>query len=322
MPRKGFYTQGLAILLRKATPLQAIEESLQDFDVVKRLAESSSHWAFAGPSVVVAYRPDVNGYVAVDTIDHQWPDHMGDPKAEPEVFGAWSMGHFGPGAWPGSLERACQHSWGWPDGRSVPLQHQALIRVRSSYVFGADDNAPVMPSDYNALQELEFLTRIAAALVRLPEVLCFFNPNGECVRSASQFLDALSQRTSAKEMPLDVWSNVRFFRFEGTKPEWALMDTVGLSQLDASDHEACFPLDAYSPSEIDNFLKNVSAYVVEHGPVIRDGDTVDGPGNAKWQGFNLKEGRIGPPREVIRWFPLDGQKIPVALTQQIKAGAE
>ena len=200
MPHKGFYTQGLAILLRRAATLRAIEESLQGFGVVKRV-EGSSTWAIGGPSVVVAYRPDVNGYVAVDTIEHGWPDHMGDPKADPEVFAAC---HFGPGAWPGGLDRACQHSWGWPDGRSIPLQHQAFIRIRSSYAFGADYKAPIMPSDYEPLQELEFVTRIAAALVRLPEVLCFFNPNGECVRSASQFLDALSHHASAKQMPLDV----------------------------------------------------------------------------------------------------------------------
>jgi hypothetical protein len=320
MPHKGFYTQGLAILLRRATPLEEIEESLQDFSVVKTRAEGSAHWAFGGLSVVVAYRPDVNGFVAVDTIDHRWPDHMGDPKADPDVLGAWQFGHFGPGAWPGSLKRACQQSSGWPNGRSVPLQHRAFIRVLSSYVFGGDNNALVMPSDYNALRELEFVTRIAAALVRLPEALCFFNPNGECVRSPSQFLDTLNQHTPAREMPLDVWSNVRFFRFEGTNPEWALMDTVGMGQLDASDHEACFLLDAHSPNEVGSFLRNVSAYVVEHGPVIREGDTVDGPGNVKWQGFNLKEGRIAPPRKVIRWFPLDGRKIPVELTQQIKAG--
>jgi hypothetical protein len=78
----------------------------------------------------VAYKPDVNGYVAVDTIDHRWPDHMGDQKADPEVFGAWHFGHLGPGAWPESLEWAYQHSWGAAGRRSVPLQHhQQLLRA-------------------------------------------------------------------------------------------------------------------------------------------------------------------------------------------------
>src|SRR5215813_6284788 len=265
MPHKGFYTQGLAILLREPATLQAIEESLQGFTVVKR-SEGSDSWAIAGPSLVVAYRPDINGYVSVDTIEHGWPDDMGDPKADPEVFAAWSMGHFGPGAWPGSLERACQHSWGWPDGRTVPLQHQAFVRIRSSYIFGVPDNAPVMPNEYDPLHELEFVTRIAAALVRLPQALCYFNPNGECVRGPSQFLDTLSKHASAEQMPLDVWSNVRFFKLQDAEPLWNMMDTVGMSQLDAPDHEAFFESMAYEPSEVGAFLRNASAYVVQQGP--------------------------------------------------------
>jgi len=310
MPHKGFYTQGLIILLRAAAPLQAIEDSLRDFNVVKRI-EDSSHWTIGGPSVVVPYRPDVNGYVAVDTVDRPWPDSMGDPKADPEVFAGWSMGQFGPGTWPGGLERACQQSWGWPDGRSIPLAHQAFVRIRSSYGFGAADDAPVMPGDYDPVKELEFVTRVAGALVGLPDVLCFFNPNGECVKSASQFLEALNR--SAEQLPLDLWSNVRLFRFTDTEPEWVLMDTVGMSQLDVSDHEACFPPDAYDPNEVAGFLRDVSLYVVEQRPVIRDGDTVDGPGDTKWQGFNLDEGRVAPPREVIRWLPLDGREAPPEL---------
>src|SRR4029453_5302995 len=132
MPHKGFYTQGLAIFLGQAVTLDAIEEHLTGFTVGNR-GEGSTSWAIAGPSLVVAYRPEVNGYVSVDITDHRWPDSMGDPQSEPEVFAGGSTGHFGPGAWPGGLERACQHSWGWPDGRTVPLQHQAFIRIRSSY---------------------------------------------------------------------------------------------------------------------------------------------------------------------------------------------
>ncbi len=310
MPHKGFYTQGLAILLRHAVPLKAIEKRLYDFRIVKRV-EGSTSWPISGPSVVVAYRPDVNGYVSIDVVDQRWPDHMGDPKTEPEVFAAWSMGHFGPAAWPGGLERACQHSWGWPGGRSIPLQHQAFIRIRSSYAFGADDNTPVMPEDYKPLPGLDFVTRLASALVRLPAALCYFNPNGECVKSVSGLLEPLCLPASAKQMPLDIWSNVRFFKIQEVKPEWSLMDTVGMSQLDVPDHEAFFQLDAYEPSEIGTFLRNASTYVVERGPVIRDGDTIDGPGDVRWQGRNIDESRVAPPRAVIRWLPLDGRKAPL-----------
>jgi hypothetical protein len=168
MPHKLLYTQGLAILLREVVTLDAIEELLAEFTVVNRHEESTS-WPLSGPSLTVAYRPEVNGYVAIDIVDHRWPDRMGDPKTDLEVFGAWQMGLFGPATSPGSLERACQNSWAWPAGRSVPLQHQAFIRIRSSYTFGKPDNPTFKPNDYNAMRELKFVSCIAAALIRLPE---------------------------------------------------------------------------------------------------------------------------------------------------------
>jgi Domain of unknown function (DUF4261) len=319
MPHKGFFTQGLAILLRSSPSLRAIEERLGNFKIVDRVVTSAA-WATGGPSLVVPYRPDVNGYVSIDVVEQRWPDRMGDPKADPEVFAAWVVGHFGPGACPGGLERACQHS-GWTDGHSVPLQHQAFIRIRCSYLFGADADALLMPNDYQPLQELEFATDIAAALIRLPEVLCYFNPNGECVIDPRGFFESLNYHASAKLMPLELWSNVRLFRFQDAQPAWSLMDTVGMSQLDAPDHEACFQSDSYVPTEVGNFLRNASAYLVEHGPIIRSGDTMDGPANVKWQGFSIKQGRVEPPREVMRWFPQDQRRVPAELTDSIRTQA-
>jgi hypothetical protein len=309
VPHKGFYTQGLAILLRQGVAIKAIEKQLRDFKVVKKAAESSIHW-LGGPTLVVEYRPEVNGYAAIDIVDQPWPDHMGDPKGEPELFGAWAMGHFGPGAWPGSLERACQHSWSWADGRTVPLEHRAFIRIRMSYVFGTERDVPIMPADYEPLGELEFATRLAAALVGLPETLCYFNPNGERVIGAADLLESLDFHASAKQKPLDVWSNVRFFTFSDLEPAWSHMDTVGMGQLDAPDHEALFQSDAYEPGQVDVFLRNASAYVAERGPVVQDGDTMDGPGAVRWRATNLEESRIAPPRPVIRWLPEDGRQAP------------
>jgi hypothetical protein len=316
MPRKAYYTQGLAILLCKSLPLEKIEAQLGDFKIARGGSPSAPR-AFGGPAAMVAYRPDVNGYVSIDVVDRCWPDQMGDPKADPELFGAWGLGQFGPGAWPGGLERARQHSYGWPDGRAVPLQHQAFVRILCGYSSGAASDAPLMPGDYQPLPELEFVTRIAGALVGLPEALCYFNPNVECLRDASGFFESLRFHASAKLLPLDLWSNIRVFNFHDAQPRWSLMDTVGMSQLDAPDHEACFQSEPYEPSEIANFLRNASAYVAEHGPVIRSGDTMHGPGNVKWQGFRMKQGSMMPPREVIRWFPQDQRPVPAELTDSI-----
>jgi hypothetical protein len=324
--RKRFYTQGLIILLRESVTLDAIEDLLNGFNVAAR-GEGSKSWIIAGPSLAIPYRPEANGYVSIDIVNHPWPDRMGDPKTEPELFGAWNWGHFGPGAWPGGLERACQHSWGWPDGRSLPLQHQAFIRIRSSYAFGTPNVwrdaagdydamfAATRPEDYDPVRELNFVSRIAAALIQLPETLCYFNPNGECVRDPAQFAQCVNDCISDGEMPLYVWSNIRFFHLQQPAPVWNLMDTVGMSQLDAFDHEAFFQSTAYKAGDIDAFLRGMSAYVVLNRSIIKDGDTVDGPGNVKWQGFHVTEAYATPSRPAIRWFPQDRRKIPDELAK-------
>ena len=303
MPHKGFYTQGISVLLDKETALDSVADCLREYKVVKRRDETQD-WVFGGPTVIVSYRPDVNGYVAVDVVNHPWPDDMGDPKTETMVFGAWALGQFGPCAYPGNLKRAALQSWHWPEGKSVPQRHTGFIRVRSSYVFGTESEAPIMPRDYDALHELLFVTRIALALLSLPDAICYFNPNGEVLQTAEGIDTLLSRQATTGLRPLEAWSNVRLLKLEEYDP-WLVMDTVGMSQLDVCDHEAAFERGRYNLSEVGNFLRNASDYVLEKGPVIKDRDTMDGPGGIRWQGATFETPICDPPREVIRWLPMD-----------------
>ena len=140
---KGMFTQGVSILLERAVTLDEMETALAGFDVRGR-RDGAGDWAFGGPTLIVAYRPDANGMVAVDVVDRPWPDHMGDPDKEPMVFGAWTMGNFGPFAFPDGLARASQQSWTWPEGPAVAERHKAFLRIRSSYAFGAGDDDGVL----------------------------------------------------------------------------------------------------------------------------------------------------------------------------------
>ena len=88
---KGFFTQGAAVLLSRAATLDEVEALLRAFHVAKR-DEKGGDKDLWGPSLVLPFRPDVNGYVAVDLQSRPWPDHMGDPKKEIDLFGAWSTG--------------------------------------------------------------------------------------------------------------------------------------------------------------------------------------------------------------------------------------
>lgn len=303
---KGMFTQGVCVLLDQPVSLDDVESALHEFEIRAR-HEANESWAFGGPTLIVPYRLESNGLVSVDTIDQCWPDDMGDPQEETMVFGAWSMGYFGPFAFPGSLDRAAQQCWSWEPGKMIPDQHKTFIRIRSSYAFGAKDDDPVIPNDYDPLPELEFVTKMATSLLDLTGALCYFNPNGEVLRNQDGMRESLNYGWANDLPPLDLWSNIRVFN---VNDEWSLMDTVGNSQLDVPDAEACFHSDSFDFNEVDNFLRNVSLYVLNNGEVINDGDTMDGPGEINWQCHSIEDGLCDPPRRVLRWLPKDDRPVP------------
>ncbi len=308
---KGLYTQSACVLLERPVTLDEIEVALQTFENIKR-GDPAEHWAFGGPTLLMPLREEANGVVTVDIVDQPWPDEMGDPENQPEIFTAWTAGQFGPFAFPGGLARAAEQSWIWEEAESVQSQHKAFIRVRSTYVMGADEDAPVVPEDYDPDMELDFITRVAAALLDLPGALCYFNPNGEVLRDQDGLRESLNFGWSNELPPLDAWSNVRLFR---VNEDWSLMDTVGNAQLDLPDLEACFFNDAYDPGEVDNLLRNLTLYLLQEGEVIEDGDTLDGPGEITWQVMMIDDPLCDPPRDVLRWMPLDDRPVPDEITQ-------
>ncbi len=305
---KGFFSQGLVVLFEVAPTLDQMTDAITPRPVVKRL-EEAGQWPFGGPSLLTPFRPDVNGYVAIDVVGRQWPDDMGDPKDDSAVFGAWSMGHFGPFTFPRALARAGQQSWHWREAATTASRHNAFVRVRSSYVFGARANAPVLPPDYSPLPELVCVTEIAEAILAIPSALCYFNPSGECMYSRKAVTELLARHRGPGPAAQELWSNVRMFQLPAD-PSWLLMDTVGMWQLDVPDHEACFAKARYEASEVAAFLRNAADYVCERGPVVQNGDTMDGPGGLRWQGATFENGLADPPREVLRWLPLDDLRRP------------
>ncbi len=306
MPHKGFFSQGLMVLLSAPATLDELENLLRGRNIVSK-HEKSDNWELSGPSILIPFRPEVNGYVTVDLVDRPWPDKLGHPQQEPQLFASWSMGHFGPFAFPGNLERAVRQSWVWPKAKEIVPQHKAFIRLRSSYILGAEKDLLCLPKDYQPLPELKFITEIVKALMKHASALCYFNPNGEVVLGPIEFLKKLEFAESNNLPALENWSNIRLFNLEGN---WLMMDSVGMEQLDVPDHEACFPKGAYDTRNVASFLRDAELYVLNNDVIIRDGDTMDGPGNIKWQGKSFKVGIVPPPRRVLRWLPCDGSKPP------------
>jgi hypothetical protein len=300
---KALFTQSVCLLTDGRTSLEDVKSALQgqDFEIVRE-TPSQKDWCFGGPTLIIPFLPEVNGYAAVDVVGQPWPDAMGDPKSDPVTFAAWSMGQFGPFAFPGGLARARQHAWAWEAGQTVPEGHCGFIRIRMSYAFGAGDDSPVLPEDYDPVPEMNFLSRAALALLEVPGVLCYFNPNGEVLRDHASFRELWTECEKQKEIPLPLWINVRFFNLN---ERLGLMDTVGNGQLDLQDLEAIFPHAEYDPADIDYYLRNVTHYLLELDRGIRTGEAIDGPGESElsWTTEALEKGIVPPPRRILRLYP-------------------
>lgn len=300
---KGFFTQCVCLLTDGQTTIAHVKAALEArrVSVVKEAPAAQDVW-FGGPSLLVPFRPEANGYVNIDVVDAAWPDHMGDPKTETMLFGAWSMGHLGPHAFPGGLARAAQHAWAWEPGKRVAAAHKGFIRIRLSYVFGASGKASVYPDDCDPVAELTSLSKLVLALFDAPGVLCYFNPNGEVLLGRDGFVETFHGAHAAGKLPLQLWSNVRVFRISD---DFGFMDTVGAAQLDLPDVEAAFPASEYEPGAVDYYLRNVTIYLLESGKQIGDDEPIDGPDETDlgWSTKSLENGLIDPPRPVLRLFP-------------------
>ena len=241
----------------------------------------------------------------IDVVDEPWPDGMGDPQSDAPRFGAWSMGFFGPFAFPECLRRSVDHA-GWDGADDGVAGHRSFVRLLVTYAVGAMPTDPVLPPDYDALSELIVLMPLWRSLQTVRGARCAFNPNGEVLCGPAAFDAAVAFAKEADIPPVDLWTNVRLFRVDET---WMLMDTVGMAQLDRVDMEACFPIGAMEPDAVAAMLRNLTVYAAEGGGEFAAGDTTDGPGGL-WHGFPVDDGRVLPPRSVVRWFPGSSPKPP------------
>ena len=94
--------------------------------------------------------------------------------------------------------------------------------------------------------------------------------------------------------------NVRFFRINDSGGDM-LMDTRGLSELGLPDLQCHYR--GMDPGDISRVLYNTAIYLVENGPVIESGHTVQGiePGS-RWK-CQQEDALIAPERTVLDLNP-------------------
>jgi hypothetical protein len=314
---KGLFTQGMCILMRKPVSIDQVQARLSAFELVGR--HESPEDEESPETLVLNYRAEAGGHLLVTPSSIGWPDDMGDPDESPERFIAWSLGQYGPLAFPGCLQRAGEQSWGWEEGAEAIKEHTAHVRLLISYVLGGDeaecddDDIPLVPDDYDAINEMTFLMRAVSAVLEMPEAICYFNPGGEVLRDEGTLRRGLNYAWSHELPPLDVWTNVRLFK---ATESWSLMDTVGNGQFDLPDLEAVYDSSRYEPADVEKFLRSASLYMLNSEMDVDEGDTADGPSNTVWKAIECDEALSDPPRPTIRWIPEDGLQPPEELLER------
>jgi hypothetical protein len=283
------------VLFSDPIGLEDLQSLLRDCPISRRIPQGS-HWALAGPTLIIDYLPGVNGRVSLDIVPCPWPDAV-DP--DPQVFTAWTMGCFGPFAYPENLSRALQHSAGFPEAAGMVERHRCFVRLRSSYLFGAAAGTPALPAAYDPAAELTFLTSLSLRLLEHPAALCYFNPNGEVLFPAHQMREIEAHYAGRKLPLLELWTQVRTFPIQ---EGWVLMDTVGMQQLDREDLEVVFDCNRFEPQEMSRFLRNVALFTSSRGPIVRPGHGLDGPAHTVFVAQPPQPSLLDPPRTTMRFL--------------------
>lgn len=309
----SLFAQSSSVLLGREVDMEEVSSRLRRFNILgpKEGAEGPSGWVFGGDGLLISMEPELTGVILVDQVPHRWPDDLGEAEPESELHAAWELGYFGPHVSPRSLERATQQSWIWEKGPAAVADHQGFLRVRSTYAPKEPGEPAELPRGYNPLLEMLLMTEVCDALLELPEALAYFNPNGETLRDAVGLRDGLRMFSDEGMPPLDLWANVRLH----VNPHlgWTHMDTVGMAQLQVSDHEACFASDSVRPEDVDGLLRTASYTQLVNKLAPRNGTELKGPGGNIWRSTALERGLAPPERPVIRWIPEDGRELPAEL---------
>ncbi len=158
-----------------------------------------------------------------------------------------------------------EQSWWWPEARHASADARWSVSI-------ADRNNRT--TDYR--RRLGHCQRIVVALIdALSPVAVHWIPSQQLLEP-TQFATAL--REDGFGAPLPGGLNVRFFRLEFDGPasdQEYLMDTVGLTQLGLADLQCHFR--GLDPEDVSRTLYETACYEYDHGAILGEGDTVQGP---------------------------------------------
>jgi hypothetical protein len=204
-------------------------------------------------------------------VAHDFPVAPQEGVSAALVFIAVSTEPFDPATAQGALEQ----TWNWPAAGSALPQAKYSVTLTDMLA---------RPLDPRRRWEL-VRGALAALLAVAPPVAVHWTPAQKLVDPLSDLDDPL--------LPV----NARLFRVEGRTHGECVMDTVGLHLFGLTDLQCHFV--GLDPGDVAAYLLDISAFLLENGPVIEDGQKVAGVGRDEQWTCVREEALVGPPRPVL-----------------------
>lgn len=289
------FLQTGVVLFDRLPSLSELEAALAGVPIARRREREGNggYWSEGEGMLLVESGSGPNGAIALELFHRPWPDSMGSPDTDPELFGAWAMRQFGLTSFPWALARAAAEVQG------TRTDHVAFVRLNLSYIFGASDDAPVCPEERDVAAELRVLARLGNLLCDVTGALGWFAPNGEVWLPLAEARDRL-QRQAHGELELELWVTTRGY----PAGKHLLVETVGVAALsprmmEAYDHQVVVLPDLGIDGDVvSRFLLELSG-AARGGSGVVPSEPVLGPGG-RWLASLVKTDNP-PPREVVRW---------------------
>jgi hypothetical protein len=164
------------------------------------------------------------------------------------------------------LEGPCSTAWYWPEATELMSKQTAHIIISI---------LPNPSSNLSSIDKAILLSKVTAAILYNSNSIGVYWGTGTVVNSKDVFIEKIRQ-ISKNNLPFELWIDLRLQRTENGNVRFFTtgMDAFGHMEFEIRDSKM-------SENEMFSFMYNIIAYLMENGPVIKDGDTIGGDENQR-----------------------------------------
>lgn len=180
------------------------------------------------------------------------------------------------------LEGPCATAWYWPEA-------EATLRTHTQHLF-----LTLLDDDKKPIHTATRMTRLVAALaIAAGGTGIVWGPSGQVHRTED--FAKLAAVISPEDLPLHLWIDFRVAQHEDS--DALSLFTTGLEALGHREFEA--PYYAGDSQRLAGTAYNLAHYVLEKGPILKDGEAVGLPDGGQVN-VNLGPSMIDPDQEVVQ----------------------